>query len=193
MDDQQYEEYLKKLDDETRPDRVRRRREISPAIYGGDLPELLWAYSGEAIKSYIWGEFSSVILFCASILELVLADKLIRESKGTKEVIEMLTLNEKTRLCYQYKILKKEDKKNIDKVRELRNWIAHANAGRLSQIAKRSYGDVSEVLSQVLAEFYLSNLGGKIQRQALECLEFTRGLSRRWYGEKLTDADFTQR
>ena len=189
MDDQQYEEYLKKLDDETRPDRVWRRREISLLIYGQELPKLLCEYSAQAIKLYIWGEFSSVVLFCASIIELVLTDRLIREGKGTREVMKLLNLQEKTRLCYQYKMINREDRKNINKVRELRNGIAHANAGRLSQLAKGSYGDVSEVLSQMLAEFYLSNLGGEIKRQALKHLEFTRKLIRCWYGEKPTDSN----
>jgi len=183
MDNQQHEDYWKRLDDETRSDRVQRRLEISSLGYVGELPELLWEYSVEAVQLYINGNFSSVILWCAAILELILADKLINGGKGTKEVIELLSLKEKTNLCLQYKIISKEESKKINEVRELRNAIIHANAGKLAKMARKRYDDVNNNLSQVLTEFYLSNLGGEMKRQTLEYLAFTRNLCARWYGE----------
>ena len=192
MNNQQYEDRLKGLDDETRPDRVRRWGEISRVAYIGELPELLQDYSAKVIQLYINGNFCSVILWCASILELVLADKLISEGKGKKEVIELLSLKEKTDLCRRYNIIDREESKKISKVRESRNAIVHANAGKLTEMAKKSYGDVSNDLSKFLAGFFLSNLGGGIQSQALEYLEFTRTLSARWYGENPTDAHSSQ-
>lgn len=192
MNNQQYEDRLKELDDETRPDRVRRWGEISHVTYIGELPELLLEYSAAAIQLYINGNFGSVILWCASILELVLADKLISEGKGTKEIIELLNLREKTALCRRYKIIDKEESKMINKMRESRNAIVHANAGKLAGMAKKSYGDVSDDLSKFLAGFYLSNLGGGIQSQALGYLEFTRKLNARLYGGNPTDTYSSQ-
>ena len=188
MDEEEFREYLKKRDDETREDRVKRRSELSPVTYGGELPKLLWEYSTEAIQLYICGHFASVILWCATILELALSDKLIHNSKGTKEAIELLTLSEKTRLCHKFGIItSQEDKNNIDDIRNLRNSIIHADAGKLAKMARAYYGDVDDVISQVLPELYLGDFGEALKSQALKSLTFTRELTKRWYGEKPSD------
>jgi len=188
MDEKEFREYLKKRDDETREDRVKRRSELSPVTYGGELPKLLWEYSTEAIQLYICGHFASVILWCATILELALSDKLIHNSKGTKEVIELLTLSEKTRLCHKFGIItSQEDKNNIDDIRNLRNSIIHADAGKLAKMARAYYGDVDDVISQVLPELYLGDFGEALKSKALKSLTFTRELTKRWYGEKPSD------
>lgn len=188
MDEKEFREYLKKRDDETREDRVKRRSELSSVTYGGELPKLLWEYSTEAIQLYICGHFASIILWCATILELALSDKLIHKSKGTKEVIELLTLNEKTRLCHKFGIItSQEDKNNIDDIRNLRNSITHADAGKLAKMARAYYGDVDDVISQVLPELYLGDFGKALKSQALKSLTFTRELTKRWYGEKPSD------
>jgi hypothetical protein len=184
MDEKEFREYLKKRDDETREDRVKRRSELSLVTYG-ELPKLLGEYSTEAIQLYICGHFASVILWCATILELALSDKLIHNSKGTKEVIELLTLSEKTRLCHKFGIItSKEDKNNIDDIRNLRNSIIHADAGQLAEMARAYYGDVDDVISQVLPELYLGDFGEALKSEALKSLTFTRELTKRWYGEK---------
>jgi len=126
------------------------------------------------------------------MLELVLGDKLLSEGKGKKEIIELLNLREKTALCRRYEIIDKEESKMINKVRESRNAIVHANIGRLTEMAKKSYGDVGDELFEHLPGFFLSNLGGEIQSKALEYLEFTRTLSERLYGEKPTDTHSSQ-
>lgn len=187
MNNQQYEDRLKKLDDETRPDRVRRWGELSHIAYVEALPELLWEYSAQAIQLYINGNFGVVIIWCATMLELALGGKLISEGKGTKEVIELLNLREETALCSRYKIIDKEESKMIGKVRESRNAIVHANVGKLAEMAKKSYGDVGDELFEHLPGFFLSNLGGGIQSQALKYIEFTRKLAARLYDENSTD------
>lgn len=188
MDEKEFREYLKKRDDETREDRVKRRSELSPVTYGGELPKLLWEYSTEAIQLYSCGHFASVILWCATILELALSDKLIHNSKGTKEVIELLTLIEKTRLCHKFGIItSQEDKNNMDDIRNLRNSIIHADAGKLAKMARAYYGDVDDVISQVLPELYLGDFGEALKSEALKSLTFTRELTKRWYGEKPSD------
>jgi len=188
MDEKEFREYLKKRDDETREDRVKRRSELSPVTYGGELPKLLWEYSTEAFQLYICGHFASIILWCATILDLALSDKLIHISKGTKEVIELLTLSEKTRLCHKFGIItSQEDKNNIDDIRNLRNSIIHADAGKLAKMARAYYGDVDDVISQVLPELYLGDFGEALKSQALKSLTFTRELTKRWYGEKPSD------
>lgn len=188
MEEKEFREYLKKRDDETREDRVKRRSELSPVTYGRELPKLLWEYSTEAIQLYICGHFASVILWCATILELALSDKLIHNSKGTKEVIELLTLGEKTRLCHKFGIItSQEDKNNIDDVRNLRNSIIHADAGKLAKMARAYYRDVDDVISQILPELYLGDFGKALKSEALKSLTFTRELTKRWYGEKPSD------
>jgi len=193
MDDKEFREYLKKRDAETLEDRVKRRSELSPVIYGSaELPELLGEYSAETIQLYICGHFASVILWCTSIAELALEDKLIGSGKGTKEVIELLSLVEKTRLCRKFSIITSQDKKDIDDLRNLRNYIAHANAGKLTEMARVCYGDVEEALSHALPSLYLSDFGNKISSQALKFLNFTRELIKRWYGEKPFSSAFSQ-
>ena len=185
MDEKEFREYLKKRDNETREDRVKRRSELSPVTYGGELPKLLWEYSTEAIQLYICGHFASVIFWCATILELALSDKLIYNNKGTREVIGLLTLSKKTRLCHKFGIItSKEDKNNIDDIRNLRNSIIHADAGKLAEMARAYYGDVDDVISQVLPELYLGDFGEALKCKALKSLTFTRELTKRWYGEK---------
>jgi len=185
MDKQWYKNRSKEIDDETRPDRARRWSEISHVSYIGELPELLLEYSAVATQLYINGNFVVAIVWCASMLELVLGDKLLSEGKGEKEIIELLNLREKTALCRRYGIIEKEESNMIDKVRESRNAIVHANVGKLAKMAKKSYGDVDDALSEHLPGFYLSNLGGGIQKQALEYVEFTRKLAERLYGGKV--------
>jgi hypothetical protein len=188
MNKQQREERLKKLDEESRSDRAQRWGEISHIAYIETLPELLWEYSAQAIHLYMNGNFGVVIIWCATMLELALGGKLISEGKGTKEVIELLSLREKTALCRQYEIINKEESKMIDKVRESRNAIVHANVGKLAEMAKKSYGDVGDEILEHLPELFLGNLGGGIQSQALKYIKFTRKLAASLYDEKPADA-----
>ncbi len=189
MDKKQYEVRLKEIDDETRPDRVWRWGELSHIVYVKALPKLLWEYSAQAIQLYINGNFGAVILWCASMFELILADQLISKGKISKKKVSELNLGEKTRLCRKFGMITAEDEKNIDGLRKFRNDIIHVNTGKLAKMAKKSYGDVDGDLYKHLPELYLSNLGGGIQSQALEYFEFTRELTMRWYGEKPTDAN----
>ena len=105
MDDGEVRDYLSKRDDETREDRVKRIGDLSKVRFVKPLPKLLREYIDEAVSLYINGHFSSVILWCVSMLELALADKLINNGKGVKEVIETLTLYTKTRLCSKFGII----------------------------------------------------------------------------------------
>jgi len=189
MDEQQYEDRLKQLDEETRSDRVQRWGELSHIVYVKALPKLLWEYSAQAIQLYINGNFGAVILCCASMFELILADQLINRGKISEKKVSKFNLEEKTRICRKLGIITAEDEKNIDGLRKFRNDIIHVNTGKLAEMAKKSYGDVDADLYEHLPELYLSNLGGGIQSQALEYFEFTRELTVRWYGENPTDAN----
>lgn len=190
MDDKKVREYLRKRDDETREDRVKRVSDLSKVTFVKPLPKLLWEYIGEAGQLYINGHFSNVILWCASMLELALADKLIDSGKGVKEVIEPLSLDRKTRLCSEFGIITcKETEKNIDKIRDLRNAVAHAKAGKLATMAKKQtvYEDIIDSSPEILAELFLTNFGGPMKSEALESIEFTMKLMEHWYGEKASD------
>lgn len=180
MDDNEFREYLKKRDAETLEERVKRRSELRSAAYSEELPQLLWEYSAEAINLYICGHFPAVILWCTSIVELALEDKLIAGGKGTREVTELLSFAEKTRLCRKFSIITPEDKKGIDRMRDLRNSITHANAGRLGEMARAHYSVIGGALADVLPSLYLGDLGSN----AREFLIFARELIERWYGEK---------
>jgi hypothetical protein len=187
MDDRQFRDYLKKADDESREDRVRRRSELSVVTIVGKYPDLMWDYSCEVIQLYICGYFTSVILWCAGVLESVLADQLIVNGKAAKEVIELLSLDEKSRLCHGFEIITKQDKKSIDRIRVLRNDIIHANAGNLAKRAQTYYGDVDTPISKALPSLYLGNFDGSMKSQALNALKYTHELLSRWYGEKQPD------
>ncbi len=182
MNKNEFRKYIVNRDAETCEDRVTRWSEINPVIYNhAKLPELLSEYSAEAIQLYIYGHFPSVIIWCASIIELSLEDKLIANGKGTKEVIMLLGLLEKTRLCRKFGIITSGESKGIDKIRLKRNTIAHANAGKLSEMKKVNNEDSAETLFNTYPGLYLSNLGGIIEIQSREFLSFTRKLIERLY------------
>jgi len=186
MDDNEFRKYLEQKDAETREDRVNRRKRLPSIRFGWYLPELLWEYSSPADQLYIDGQFGAVIIWSATLLELILADKLIAGGKGTKELVELLSLAEKTRLCTDFEIITKKDRKSIDKIRELRNAIAHANVGKLDQRGKRHYPDLEEA-SKVRPHLYLADLGGPLEEDALYSLTYTMSLVEKWYGEKPSD------
>ncbi len=188
MNDNEFRENLKKRDAETLEDRIARRNELSPIEYRGGLPQLIWDYSGQAIDMYISGHFVGVLFLSATMVELALADALVRNFKATQEVVECLTLDEKTRLCRKFGIINGDDKRSIDTLRQIRNALTHANAGKLTEIAKSFYSSVDDVILQVLPSLYLGNFGGSMKSQALKFLEFTRRLTWRWYGVNQTDS-----
>lgn len=181
MDANAFEEHLKKKDDETRPARVKRWAELSPDSYK-ELPRFLWDYSGDAVDLWIDGHFTSVILWCAAMMEVLLSDQLIAQGITTRKEAEAMSLDAKRKLCCKFGLLTAPDEENINAIRELRNSLVHANAGKLAEMAKAHYGQEDETLQGVLPELYLGNFGGEMASKALESLKFTRGLINRWYG-----------
>ena len=183
MDDKEFRQYLEKKDAETREDRVSRRRRLHSTSFGGELPELLWEYFTRAGQLYIDGQFPAVILWSATLLELILADKLVSHSKYAKTRVESLNLAEKTQCCCGSGLLATEDMSSIDHIRKLRNAIAHASMGKLDEMARRHYPDLDEA-SKVRTQLYLANIGGSLEEEALNSLMYTSNLVERWYGVK---------
>lgn len=194
MDRNEFRENLKMRDAETLEDRVKRRDELRHIEYQGKLPSLLTSYSALANEMYISGYFVGVILLCAAIAELILADKLLAKVPMTQDELGHFSLYEKTVLCHGLGILNNQgqDKANMDELRKLRNWLSHANAGNLYKMAEGSYRRLDDAVrtEDVVTTLYLANLDGKLKNQALQHLGFIRGLIQRWYGVEPSGSSF---
>jgi len=182
MNDGEFREQLKKRDIETLEERVARRNELGSMKYGVSLPQTIFDYIVCAKDMYISGHFIAAILTSTTIVELALANRLVEAGKATYEVVECLTLAEKTNLCYKFRMIDRNDKKRIDRLRDIRNALAHANVGKLTKEAKRYYSTADEAILQVLSSLYLSDFGAALKSDALECLKFARSLTQRWHG-----------
>lgn len=182
MNDDKFREQLRKGDIETLEERVVRRNELGAMRYRVSLPQTMFDYIACATDMYISGHFIGAILMSATIVELALANTLVEAGKATHQVVECLTLAEKTNLCYQFRMIDRNDKKRIDCLRNIRNALAHANVGKLTKEARHHYSTADEAILQVLSSLYLSDFGAALKSDALECLEFARNLTQRWYG-----------
>lgn len=183
MNDDEFREQLKKRDAETLEERVGRRNDLGTMQYGMSLPQTIFDYIVFAKDMYISGHFIGAILMSATVVDLALANRLVEAGKATYEVVESLTLAEKTNLCYRFRMISCNDKERIDHLRDIRNALAHANVGRLTKEARRHYSTADEAILQVLSSLYLSDFGAAIKNDALECLKFARSLTQRWHGE----------
>lgn len=152
--------------------------------YSITLPETIFQYIIRAKDMYISGHFIGCILLSATVIELALADKLITIGKAAHEVVECLTLAEKTSLCYRFGLINRSDKKSIDSTRKIRNALTHANMGKLTEEAKRHYSSADEAILQIIGSLYLGDFGAAMKNDAFECLDYARSLTRRWYGEE---------
>jgi hypothetical protein len=141
----------------------------------------MWEYVTTADEMFIDGHFLGVVLLCAATMELLLADQLMVNSGMTRSEVERFSLEQLAILAHRLQIVTDLEKGTIAELRQLRNALIHANAGKLDKMARKSYGDFYEGLD---TEFYLSPLSdeGGIITDALKYLGFTRDLTFRFYG-----------
>jgi hypothetical protein len=141
----------------------------------------MWEYVTAADDMFIGGHFLGVVLLCAAVTELLLADRLMARVQMTGDEIEHFGFEQMAILSHRLQLLTVQEKGMIDELRKLRNALIHANAGKLGRMAKKCYGDFYEGLE---TEFYLSPLSDEsgIRADALRYLGFTRDLTFRFYG-----------
>lgn len=183
MDEKEYRLNLIERDAASIDKRVERWKRLAPASYQGRLPDLLWEYVGEVVDSYIGGHFIGVVLMCASILELMLADQLKIRLKLTQEEVERFRLEQTEILSSKLNILDKDEILQAKGLRRLRNYLIHANAGKLNKMAKKKYKDWGLGAYGPDAGLFLSPpWEGGLDEEALKYLSFTRDLTVRFYG-----------
>lgn len=181
MKHEEYLDYLRQKDKDTLENRALRRRQLKSISFTGTLPKLLWEYYTEAVQLYIDGYFLSVLLWCESILEIILMDKLRSCGKTENKSIESANLAAKASLSYTQQLITRQQHSAITNLRKLRNAISHANADKLSSISQKCYKNLDEAIT---ANLYLANTGNVLQNDALRYLGFIRELANTWYGNK---------
>ncbi len=180
MYEDEYRNLLRKWDKETENQRVARWKQLEAVTYHSSLPDLLWEYSSEASKLYINGYFVACILLCASIAELTLEDQL--KSRGHRSTFDFSKM---IALCKSLGILEDYESNQLDELRELRNELAHADAGKLSKRARKYYDEVGLSGFDLGPALFLNPLGDRgLDDHAFEYLQKTRKLTERLYGEE---------
>jgi hypothetical protein len=181
LNEEEFRKHQLDRDQKSLDGKVKRWKQIRPAIYGQRLPKLMWEYMTTADEMFIDGHFLGVILLSAAITELLLADQIMARTQMTGDEIEHFGLEQMAILSHRLQILTDQEKSAIDELRKLRNALIHANAGRLSKMARKSYSDFYEGLE---TEFYLSPLSDEsgIRADAFKYLYFTRDLTLKFYG-----------
>ena len=181
MNEEEFRRYQTTKDQKTLDGKVKRWKQIQPVTYGQPLPKLMWEYVTTADEMLIDGHFLGVVLLCAAITELLLADQLMVNTKMTREEVERFSLEQLAILAHRLQIVTDLEKGTIAELRQLRNALIHANAGKLGKMARKCYGDSYEAVEM---EFYLSPLAneGGIVADALKYLGFTKDLTFRFYG-----------
>lgn len=181
MNEEEFRRYQVTRDQKTLDEKVNRWKQLQPVTYGQPLPRLMWEYVTTADEMFIDGHFVGVVLLCAGIVELLLADQLMVRSQMTKDEVERFSPEQMAILAHRLHIVTDREKGTIDELRKLRNALIHADAGKLSKMARKCYGDFYEGLE---TDFYLSPLSdeGGICADALRYLGFTRDLTFKFYG-----------
>lgn len=142
MNVEQFREYLIRRDQETLEQRVERGMQLPPSSYQ-TLPELIWDYITEARQMFTDGYFIGVILLCAGMVELSLADQLMSKTQMTREEIERFSLKQMAILARRLEIVINQEKDTIDKLRKLRNALIHANAGKIAEMVRKRLPEFS--------------------------------------------------
>ncbi len=185
MDEIEYRKKLVELDKTSLDERVVRWKQLIPAAYDVTLPNLAWDYITEAVNMFIRGHFTGVVLLCAGIAELVLADQLRSKSQMTEKEVERFGLEQLVILGHRLTILNDKETGQLNELRKLRNDLIHAKANRLNQRAKKTYQVSGLDASYLTAGLYLYPLGGGgIEKDALHHLLQVRDLTVKFYGEK---------
>jgi hypothetical protein len=181
MNEEEFRKYQITSDQKSLEEKVRRWKQLQPVTYGQPLPELMWEYVTEVDEMFKNGHFIGVVLLCAGIAELVLADQLVVKVHMDKDEVERFNLEQMAILAHRLKIVTEKEKGAIDELRRLRNALIHANAGKISKMAKRRYGDFYEGVGTEFYLFPLSKESG-ISADALKHLRFTRDFTSKFYG-----------
>lgn len=185
MDEQEFRAKLIKWDEKSLDKRVERWKELVPANYTVPLPSLLWEYVTEADDMFIRGHFMGVILLCAAVMELVLADQLRSIMGATKEEIEHFGLEQMLILSHRLEILNDEEARQLQELRKMRNYIVHANVGKLNQMAKRTYEAWGLSIADLDAGMFLQpTWGGAIDQDALKYIQLVRDITVKFYGSE---------
>jgi hypothetical protein len=184
VDEQQFRERLVTLDADSRDDRVKRWGHIVPLTYRAALPDLLWEYSIEATRLYINGHYMGVILFCAALAEIVLADQLKGKPELMSTAQEKPGLSRMADLAYQHRIVGDQEKSQIHALGKLRNDLIHVNVGKLTRRAKQKDGELGGISdnSWGVGLFLVPPWEGGIQLDALTHLTNIGNLAVRLYG-----------
>ena len=184
MDVQEYRSRLVEWDAKSLDKRVERWKRLVPATYSVKLPNLIWDLIVEADDMFIRGHFIGVILLCAAILELLLADQLTQKGY-TRARIRKLKLEGMTKECASMSIIETCEAKEIGRIRRFRNMIIHADAGKLKEMAKKRYEEWGLDLAGLDAGLYLHTpWDGGIDRDAERFLSWTRDITVRLYGAR---------
>lgn len=182
MDEQEYRSKLIEWDAKSLDKRVERWKRLVPATYSVELPNLIWDFLVEADDMFIRGHFIGVILLCAAILELLLADQLMQKGY-TSARIRKLKFEGMTKECESISIIKTCEANEIDQIRKFRNMIIHADAGKLNEMARKRYEEWGLDLAALDAGLYLHTpWNGGIDRDAERFLSWTRDITVRLYG-----------
>lgn len=176
MDEQRLRELLAKLDADYLDDRVKRCMQMVPLTYQAALPDLLWEYTVEATRLYINAHFMGVILLCAALAEIVLADQLKGKLRLTVTTLKKLRLSDMIVKAHKDGILSDQEKSQVDALTKLRNDLIHVKVGKLTERAKQTHA------SWGVGLFLVPPGEGGIQRDALTHLTNIRNLAVRLYG-----------
>lgn len=181
MDEKELRKYQVARDQKVLEGKIKRWKQLQSVTYGQQLPKLIWEYVTTADEMFIDGHFIGVVLLCASIVELSLSDQLILRTQMARKEIERFRLEQMTILAHRLGIITNQESGAIDKLRKSRNALIHANAGKISKMAKGCYGDS---YGNRESEFYLYPLSDEegICADASEYLKFTRDLTFKFYG-----------
>jgi hypothetical protein len=181
MNEEEFRKYQISRNQKTLDGKVKRWKQIQPVTYGQPLPKLMWEYVTTADDMFIDGHFLGVVLLCAAVTELLLADQVMTRTQMTRDEMGHFGLEQMAILSHRLQILTDQEKDAIDELRKLRNALIHANAGKLGKMARKSYGDFYEGLGTEFYLFPLSDESG-VRADALKYLRFTRDLTFRFYG-----------
>lgn len=181
MAEEEFRRYQITRDQKTLEEKVRRWKQLQPVTYGQTLPQLMWDYINKAVEMFIDGHSIGAVLLCAAITELVLADRLMSTIPMTRDEVGHFSLEQMAMLAHRLEIVTDQERDTIDDLRKLRNALVHANAGKITKMAKRCYGDSYGGVELAFFLTPLSNEGG-ISSDVIKSLRFTRDLTFRFYG-----------
>jgi len=185
MDEKEFRDKLIEWDKASLDRRVERWKQLVPATYDVTLPSLAWYYIVEADDMFIRGHFIGVILLCAAIAELILADQIRSKSQMTEREAERFGLEQLVILGHRLDILNDKETGQLNELRRLRNDLIHSKAEKLAKMARKRYRVSGLDASHLDAGFYLQPIWeGGIDQDALRHLQLVRDLTVKFYGAK---------